>query len=164
MKIKHVSKIVSIYMLISSIMCIYFLIILLFSVEVTTSNIYFMLIFAIIMISLTIFNNIGLLKARGHDGLSDKFIINAIIFGLQVFSVVTDGFYYKYVQGSNLNVFWVFENGSNHVQRGAYWDIMIFDFSLKFEPADDVLIGFNLIALVGMLVSIYCLYKKNRSS
>ncbi|SEL95159.1 hypothetical protein [Parapedobacter koreensis] len=156
MKTRNVIKIISVYLLLSALTCVFYLFLVIFKQEeLNTLGAWFSVVVPGLIIGVTIFNAIDTLVSKRQDSLRRGSVINGVIFALQSITLFTDGFYYRYTQGNKLFFFINFEHLTKDIRWGIYFEPMVLDFNLKFDSSDNTLVGINFMALVLAVVSFW---------
>ena len=162
MKTKILINLISIYMLISGVICLCLFFILIWNNDISAPNVLIMMVFSFVMMVATLINNIKSLMTKNALVLCNCIMVNIIIFIVQIFTIVSDGFYFGYTQGGQLFFFVNFELLTNDVKWGGVWSLVIYEFMLKFEKSQNIMIGINIIPLIGLVISFLLMtkYKK----
>ncbi|MGK6353517.1 hypothetical protein [Parapedobacter sp. DT-150] len=155
MKINTGIKIISIYLLLSALICVFYLILVVIKMELNSTGAWLSVIVPGLIIAVTILNAINVLASKKRGSLIKGSTINGAVLALQILTLAMDGFYYRYTQGNKFFVFVNYEHLTKNVRWGSYFEPMVLDFNLKFDPSENTLVGINLLALVLATVSFW---------
>src|SRR5690606_21178695 len=135
MKANSLIRIITIYLLLSAFICAFYLLLLVITQELNTLGAVLSVIVPSLLVAITFFNSINVLVSKSNLVLIRGTTINGIILAIQTITVFTEGFYYRYTQGSNLFFFISFLRST----KGVFWDIYILlggvDLYLKSTPS-----------------------------
>ena len=153
MKANSLIRIITIYLLLSAFICAFYLLLLVITQELNTLGAVLSVIVPSLLVAITFFNSINVLVSKSNLVLIRGTTINGIILAIQTITVFTEGFYYRYTQGSNLFFFISIERSTKAVLWDIYLELAVLDFDLKFAPSEYTLIGVNMMALGLAIVS-----------
>ena len=148
MRVSSIIRITSVYLLVSALICLFYLAIAILKYDLNSINSWVSIAFPGLVIGVAIFNNIDILTFRKIERtLRQKLNINGIICAIQVLSFSTDDFLYQYVQGIRLVLIASFDHSTKNVSFGRAFDPMVLDFEILFSSSNYTSIGVNLIPL-----------------
>lgn len=155
MKADTLIRIITIYLLLSAFLCVFYLLLLVITQDLNTFWAVLSVVVPSLLVAITIFNSINVLVSKSNVVLIRGATINGIILAIQSLTVFTEGFYYRYTQGNNLFFFISIERSTKAVLWDIYLELAVLDFDLKFAPSEYTLIGVNMLALGLAIVSFW---------
>src|SRR5690606_16008695 len=155
MKADTLIRIITIYLLLSAFICVFYLLVLVITQDLNTLGAVLSVVVPSLLVAITIFNSIDVLLSKSNVVLIRGATINGIILAIQSLTLFTEGFYYRYTQGNNLFFFIIIERSTKAILWDIYLELAVFDFDLKFAPSEYTLIGVNMLALGLAIISFW---------
>lgn len=144
----------SIYLMITSLISLWFIFVLINEDIELKFLIILTLIVGLFIIGLTLWTNAVLLSKLDSIG-KKEITINSIICLIQSFSFFLDGFRFKYLQGLEYVLFIHIDQTFNRFERGIIFLRPAFEFVFNFMSTQGIFIGVNIIALTFLFFFIY---------